>query len=224
MDKDNKELIAPKWDRLVDVSPQRYIAVADSVCRIVDGNGNPVGNEKFVHVHGSIEATQAARGFINTDLVAASMLVMLGPDQCCGASPTTTLMDLNSLLGDDPNVYNGQNAIGVPQGPFRIQFSFNNYIASAPTPGAMPSFNLDAKVMAVTIGLNVAHCGLNTEQEIIDKVKAALGTRGFILDTGEIFTSEAGPAVAMGYSQGIVNLVYFMNRSYAQVLPRIARQ
>lgn len=224
VDKDNKELIAPKWDRLVDVSPQRYIAVADSVCRIVDGNGNPVGNEKFVHVHGSIEATQAARGFINTDLVAASMLVMLGPDQCCGASPTTTLMDLNSLLGDDPNVYNGQNAIGVPQGPFRIQFSFNNYIASAPTPGAMPSFNLDAKVMAVTIGLNVAHCGLNTEQEIIDKVKAALGTRGFILDTGEIFTSEAGPAVAMGYSQGIVNLVYFMNRSYAQVLPRIARQ
>lgn len=224
VDKDNNVLIPVSWDRLVDVSTDRYIAVRDSVCNIVDGKGNAVGKEKFVHVHGSIEATQATRGFIDTDLVASSLLMLISPDRCCGASPATTLMDMNTLLGDDPNVYNGQNAIGVPHGPFRVQYTFNNYIASAPAPDALPGFNLDAKVMAVTVGLNVAHCGLKTEQEIIDKVKSAMGTRGFVLDSGELFTSEAGPAVSMGYNQGIVNLVYFMNRSYAQPLPRVERK
>ena len=88
----------------------------------------------------------------------------------------------------------------------------------------MPSFNLDARVMAVNVGLNVAHCGLKTEQDVIDKIASALGTRGFVLEGNDIFTSEAGPAISMGYDQGIVTLFYFMNRSFAQPLPRIPRK
>lgn len=224
VDKNNKELIAPKWDKLVDITADRYIAVTDTICRIVDREGNAVGKEKFTHVHGSIEAVQAVRGFIDTALAAASLLMMIAPDQCCGASPGTTLMDMNSLLGDDPNVYDGQNAIAVPQGPFRVQYSFNNYIASAPAQGELPTFHLDARVMAVNIGLNVGHCGLKTEQDLLDKVASTLGTRGFVLEGNGIFTSEAGPAVSMGYNEGIFNLLYFMNRSYAQPLPRNPRK
>lgn len=224
VDRENKTLIPAKWDRLVDVSADRYIAVTDSVCQLLDRQGNAVGKEKFIHVHGSIEAVQAARGFIDTALAAASLLMLLGPDQCCGASPGTTLMDMNRLVGDDPNVYNGQNALVMPQGPFRVQYLFNNYIASAPSAEAMSSFNLDARVMAVNVGLNVAHCGLKTEQDIVDKVASALGTRGFVLEGNDIFTSEAGPAIAMGYDQGILSLFYFMNRSFAQPLPRIPRK
>lgn len=224
VDKQNKELIPAKWERLVDITADRYIGVADTVCQLIDRNGKPVGKEKFVHVHGSIEALQAARGFMDTDLVAMSLLMMLGPDQCCGIAPGTTLMDMNQLVGDDPNVYNGQNAIIVPQGPFRVQISFNNYLASAPTPDAMPTFNLDARVMAVSIWLNVAHCGLKTEQEIVDKVSSALGTRGFVLEGNNVFTSEAGPAISMGYNEGIFNLLYFMNRSYAQPISRNPRK
>lgn len=224
VDKQNKELIPVKWDHLVDVNADRYVAVADTVCQLLDRNGQPVGKEKFLHVHGSIEALLAARGFIDTDLVAMSLLMMFGPDQCCGISPGTTLMDMNQLVGDDPNVYNGQNAIVVPQGPFRVQISFNNYLASAPTPDGLPTFNLDARVMAVSIGLNVGHCGLKTEQEIIDKVSSALGTRGFVLEGNNVFTSEAGPAISMGYNQGIFSLLYFMNKSYAQPVARSPRK
>lgn len=224
VDKQNKVLIPAKWDRLVDVTADRYIAVSDTICQLVDRNGQQVGKEKFIHVHGSIEALQAARGFIDTDLAAMSLLMMLGPDQCCGIAPGTTLMDMNQLVGDDPNVYNGQNAIIVPQGPFRVQISFNNYLASSPTPDSMPTFNLDARVMAVSIWLNVGHCGLKTEQEIVDKVSSALGTRGFVLEGNNMFTSEAGPAISMGYNGGIFNLLYFMNRSYAQPISRNPRK
>lgn len=224
VDQNNQVLIPAKWDRLADISADRYIAVTDTVCQLVDRQGNVVGKEKFIHVHGSIEATQAARGFIDTALAAASLLMLLGPDQCCGATPATTLMDMNRLLGDDPNVYNGQNALVVPQGPFRVEYLFNNYIASAPSAEVMPSFNLDARVMAVNVGLNVAHCGLKTEQDVVDKIASALGTRGFVLEGNDIFTSEAGPAISMGYAQGIVTLFYFMNRSFAQPLPRIPRK
>ena len=223
---DNKSqvLIPIKWDRLVDISADRYIAVTDSVCQIVDRKGQLVGKEKFIHVHGSIEALQAARGFIDTDLAAASLLMMVSPDECCGASPKTTLMDMNSLVGDDPNEYNGMNSLTIPQDPFRVRYSFNNYIASSPSAEEMPTFNLDARVMAVNIGLNVSHCGLKTEQEFIDKVSATLGTRGFVLEGNDIFISEAGPAISMGYNQGIVNLIYFMNRSYAQPITRVPRK
>ena len=224
VDSKNQVLIPAKWDRLVDISADRYIAVTDTVCQIVDQKGNLVGKEKFIHVHGSIEAMQAARGFIDTDLAAASLMMMLGPDQCCGASPGTTLMDMNAMVGDDPNVYNGQNALMTTQGPFRIQYLFNNYIASAPTAEALPTFNLDARVMAVNVSFTTTHCGLKTEQEIIDKASRLLGTRGFVLEGNGIFTSEAGPAISMGYDKGIVSLFYFMNRTFAQPMPRNPRK
>ena len=224
VDKENQPLIAPKWDRLADVTADRYIAMTDSVCQLIDRQGNPIGNAKFVHVHGSIEVTQAARGFIDTSLAAASMLLLIGPDQCCGATPSTTLMDMNSALTGSPEEHSGNNGLMTQQGPFVIRYMFNNDIASSPTPDAPAEFNYNARVLASTISLNVAHCGLKTEQDLIEKLSSALGTRGFVLESNGVFASEAGTALALGYEHGLVNLYYYMNRSYAQPLPRHPRK
>ncbi len=224
VDHENNVLIAPKWIRLADVTADRYVAMADSVCQLVDRQGNAVGNARFVHVHGSIETTLAARGFIDTSLAAAAMLLLIGPDQCCGASPTTTLMDMNSALEGSPEEHRGHNALMSQQGPFVIQYMFNNDIASAPSADAPAEYNYGARVMASTITLNVAHCGLKTEQELVEKLASALGTRGFVLEGNDVFVSEAGPALALGYDHGLVRLYYYMNRSYAQPLPHHPRQ
>ncbi len=224
VDSKNNVLIKPQFDRLVDLSAERYIAINDTICHLVDQNGKAVGDVKFVHVHGGLDGAPAARGFIDTDLAVASMMMLFGPDYCCGARPGTTLMDMNSLLDTDPTPYVGANFINIQQGPFIIQYMFNNEVASVPAQGAAPTFNLDAKVMGVLIALNLTHTGVDTEPTIVRKTQGALGTRGFVLEGNGIFTSEAGPAIAMGYDHGLFNLYYFMNRSYAQPLPQNPRK
>lgn len=224
VDRNNKVLIKPQFDRLVDVSADRYIAITDTVCHIVDQQGKAVGNVKFTHVHGGLENEAAARGFIDTDLAVASMMMLFGPDFCCGAHPGTTLMDMNSLLGSDPAPYVGINFLNIQQGPFIIQYMLNNEVASQSSESAAASFNLDARVMGVLIALNLAHTGIDTEQTIVNKTQGILGTRGFVLESNGIFTSESGPAISMGYDHGIFNLYYFMNRSYAQSLPQHPRK
>ena len=224
VDRNNKVLIAPQFDRLMDLSADRYIAMTDTVCHIVDQQGKAVGNAKFVHANGSLDQETAARGYIDTDLAVASMMMLFGADYCCGAHPGTTLMDMNTLLGNDPAPYVGVNFLNYQQGPFIIQYLFNNEVASVPADGSGPTFNLDARVMGVLIALNLAHTGVDTEPAIVQKIQSVLGTRGFVLDAGSIFVSESGPAISMGYDHGLFNLYYFMNRSYAQPLPQNPRK
>lgn len=224
VDRENQALIKPQFDRLVDLTADRYIAMTDTVCHLVDQRGNAVGNVKFSHVHGGLDNAPAARGFIDTDLAVASMMMLFGPDQCCGAAPKSTLMDLNGLLESDPTPYVGLNHLNIQQGPFVIQYMFNNEIASVPGEDAAPTFNLDARVMGVLIALNLVHTGIDTEPSIVRKAQGVMGTRGFILEGNGIFTSEAGPAISMGYDHGLFNLYYFMSRAYAQPLPQNPRK
>lgn len=223
VDSDNRTLIPAKWTRLADVTADRYVAISYSVCQLVDRNGAPVGEAHFAHMHGSLEVTLAQRGFLDTSLAAASMLLLIGPDRCCGTTPATTLMDMSSALNGSPDNYRGQNGLYTQQGPFAIQYLFSDYVSSSPTAGAPAEFNYGARVIATTITLNVSHCGLKTEQEIVDKLSAALGTRGFVFEGDGIFTSETGTALALGYDSGLVRLYYFMHRTDAQPLPRNPR-
>ena len=100
-------------------------------------------------------------------------------------------MDMNSLLDTDPTQYVGANFLNYQQGPFIIQYMFNNEVASVPAEGAAPTFNLDARVMGVLIALNLAHTGVDTEPTIVRKTQGVLGTRGFVLEGNGIFTSES---------------------------------
>ena len=224
VDNENHELIPARWDRLVDVTADRYIAATDTVCQIVDRQGQAVGDARFVHVHGSLDDAQAARGFLDTSLAAASMLLFVSPEQCCGATPATTLMDMNSALQNPADAYLGQNRLITTQGAFVIQYLFSDSIASVPAAGAPAEFNYGTRVEAVTVTLNLRHCGLRTEQDVVDKLSSALGTRGFVLEGNSVFASEAGTVLALGYDRGLVTLHYFMRPADAHPLPRNARQ
>ena len=222
VDKNNKQLIAPKWDRLLDVTAERYIAGNDSVNHMVDRNGNAVGTAKFVHVHGSLENVYAARGIIDTNMAAAAMAMLLAPEGCAGGTASTTLMDMNRALGSEAAPYVGQNGLLIPQGPLVLNYIFDRPIASGDST-TTPSFNYDARLTCVATSLNVTHCGLNTEQEIVDKLSAVLGTRGYVYESDGIFTSERGPVVALGYEDGIIDMNCYMNRALVQPLARKPR-
>lgn len=225
VDNKNTTLIEPKYTRLIDITAERYIAFEDTICHLVDRTGNAIGNAKFIHAHGSIESSRAARGFIDTSLAAANWLMLFDSQQCCGATPKTTLMDMNSLLGTDPSQYTAYHSLVAPQGPFRVEFFFDSQLATAaPADSTGASFNYGARVTSATIALNVRHCGLQTEKELVDKLSSALGTRGFIYKGDGIFTSEEGPAVTLGYDDGITTLYYFMNAGAAQAQKQQPRQ
>lgn len=224
VDHNNKTLISPQFDRLVDISSDRYIAINDTVCHLVDLQGKAVGNVKFSHAHGGLENEVAVRGFIDTDMAVASMLMLFGPDYCCGVRRGTTLMDMNSLMDTSPAPYVGLKHLNMQQGPFIIQYIFNNEVASIRPEDNSPTFNLDAQVKRVIIAMNLMHTSTDTEAIITGKTKSALGMRGFVLEGNEVFTSEAGSAVTMGYNHGIFNLSYFLNRNDIEALPQHPRQ
>ena len=90
--------------------------------------------------------------------------------------------------------------------------------------GGLPQFNLDAKISAVSMDYDLKQCANGIEDEMLRKISSALGTNGFVLGEGGIFTSEAGTAISMGYSDGIFKIAYFMNTADAQPLPRQARK
>ncbi len=223
VDKNNKVLIAMDHDRLFDLSPDRYIAMDDTVCHLVDRHGKPVGDVRFVHAHGSIDNVYAARGFVDINLVVGSMMSLFGVDGACGALPSSTLMDLNNLAGDEPASLVGSNSLVVPQGPCTITYLFDNDLASVQN-DSTATFNYGARVMAVDMAVNVRHCAINTEQTIINGLQAMMGRKGFVLDRDGLFASDRGTALATGYADGMVHIYYYMNRAYAQPLPRANRK
>ena len=222
VDYDNKTIIEAKHERLTDLRKDRYIVGQDSLFHLIDGSGNPVGNVKFVHAHGGSEALYATRGFIDTNLAAASMLMMVGSDNCAGATAGTTLQDMVGMLNPNPAGSVGQNGIAIPQGPFIVRFMFDKEMASVIND--VPCYNMDARIMCVDVSLNAINCGLDTEEQIVSKVSSAMGTKGFILDRDNIFVNDQHQAISMGYNHGIVSLCFFMDASQAQAMPREPRK
>lgn len=224
VDKSNKTMIEVKHDRLMDLRKDRYIVGKDSVFNLVDDKGAPVGKAQFVHAHGGTEQMFATRGFLDTNLAVGNMMMMFNEMSCAGATATSTLMDMNGLLGSDPEQCVGQNGIALPQGPFLVRYTFYSPIATKADAETPASYNLDAKVMCVDISLNVSHCGLDTEAAIVNPLEANMGTKGFVFDSDNLFVNEHGQAISLGYANGVVSLFYFMNKADAKPMPRLPRK
>ncbi len=224
VDHDNNVMVPVKYERLTDLRRDRYIFGKDSLYSLIDDKGNAVGNAKFTHAHGGTENIYAGRGFVDVQLAAASMMTMLGHGSCAGATTGSTLMDMNGLLGDNAEPYAGQNGIAISQGPFIVRYVFDSPVATKENDSAAASYNLDAHVLMVDISLNVAHCGLNTEADIVGHIQSAMGTKGLVLDNDGLFVNDMGHVVSLGYSQGIVGLCYFIDPSLAKPLPRTPRK
>ena len=211
VDKNNQVLIPIKHDNLIDINGERLIAVDGETYHIIDRTGNPVGNVKFNNAHVSEDNPYATRGFIDTDLAAASLMMMFDETSCCGANANTTLMDMNSIVSTNANQYAGSNTLIMPQGPYLIQYVFDREVATANADSTNAEFNYDARVKCVIMTLNVNHCPANTEPAIVNKVESRLGTKGFVLARDGIFCSDYLTAVTMGYDKGVLNAYYYMH-------------
>ena len=211
VDKNNKVLIPLEHDNLIDINGERLIAVDGNTYHIIDRNGQPVGNVKFSNAHVSEDNPYATRGFIDTDLAAASLMMMFEEDNACGVNAKTTLMDMNGLLSTDARLYAGSNTLMVPQGPYMIQYVFDRDVASVNADSTSASFNYDAHVDRVIISMNLNHCPANTEPAIANKVESRLGTKGFVFARDGIFCSDYLTALTLGYDKGIMNLIYYMH-------------
>lgn len=222
VDYNNKVIVKAVHERLTDLSNDRYIVGKDSLYNLIDNKGAPVGSVKFVHAHGGSESIYATRGFIDTNLAAASLLMMVGYNNCAGATTGTTLQDMVGILNPDPASSVGQNGIAMPQGPFIVRFMFDKEMASISND--IPSYNMDARVVCVDVSLNAVNLALDTEDLIVNKVSGAMGTKGFILRDNNIFVNDLHQAISMGYNRGVVSLCFFMNADDAQSLPREPRK
>ena len=210
VDKGNHVLIPIEHDNLIDINGERFIAVNGDIYHIVDRNGKAVGQAKFSDAHMSEDNPYAARGFIDTDLAAAAMMMMFDETTCCGADASTTLMDMNGMVGTDARMYIGNNTLMLPQGPYMIQYVFDREVASANADSTSAEFNYDARVKCVVMSLNVKHCPPSTEPAIVNKVESRLGTKGFVLARDGIFCSDYLSALTLGYDSGIVSGIYYM--------------
>lgn len=223
VDCNNQSLITPKWDDLIEIKPSRYIALTDSVGQLVDEKGNAVGSARFSRVQGSAETPYAGRGFVDVNVVAGNIMILFDDQQAAGARPGMTLMDMNKLVGYDPKQYAGGNAIAVPSGPLMIEYVFDRDIATVPGDTTLASFNYDARVTMVAISANLQYTAPGTEEQITQIMSQSMGRAGFVLDHGNIFTSDNGTAVSPGYSGGVLQLLYFMHKGDAVAQPQNKR-
>ncbi len=210
VDKNNNVLVPIEHDNLIDINGERLIAVDGDVYHIIDRTGKAVGNVKFNNAHVSEDNPYATRGFIDTDLAAAALMMMFDETSCCGANASTTLMDMNGMVGTDARMYAGNNTLIMPQGPYIVQYVFDRELATASADSTSAEFNYDARVKCVIMSLNVNHCPTNTEPAIVNKVESRLGTKGFVLARDGIFCSDYMTALTLGYDKGIVNGIYYM--------------
>ena len=211
VDKNCNPLIPIEHDNLIDINGERLIAVDGDTYHIVDRTGKAVGNVKFSDAHVSEDNPYATRGFIDTDLAAAALMMMFDETSCCGVDDKTTLMDMNRMVGMDARLYAGSNTLIMPQGPYTIQYVFDREVATANADSTDATFNYDAHVNRVIMSLNVNHCPANTEPAIVNRVEGRLGTKGFVLARDGIFCSDYLRALTLGYDKGIVSAIYYMH-------------
>lgn len=211
VDKNNKSLIPIEHDNIIDINGERLIAMDGDTYYIIDRTGHPVGDVKFQNVHASEDNPYATRGYIDTDLAAASIMLMFDETSCCGANASTTLMDMNRMVSTDARMYAGSNSLIMPQGPYVIQYVFDREVATANADSTSAEFNYDARVKCVIISSNLNHCPATTEPAIVNKVESRLGTKGFVYARDGIFCSDYLTALTMGYEQGIMSLMYYMH-------------
>ena len=225
---DKGEIVVPvKYEDIIDIAPERFIVMEEGRYHLVNAKGEKVGNAVFTDFMLPDTQQAAVRGFIDQALAAATLMMCFDESMAGGVAPGGTLMDLNAHLGPNAVPYVGQNELVERNGDLAMIYHLNNDIASMPLDSgdtlALPQFNYDARVMAVSLTLDVHQTDADTEPGLERLVSSRLGQNGFVFDTGGIYKSEKGTAVALGYNKGQFIIYYYMDAAYAQPLPHNKR-
>ena len=235
VDKNNDTLINTKYDGIVNITPNRFIVAQDSVMMIVDEKGKQVGNAKFVDFIDSNNFEEAAgRGYVNTGKVAAIILQFFDKDAVFNARKGATLMEINQVVGGNPENYVGATDLTGPLPPLIITYHFDREIASLKAGAASDSisaaasqssaqFNYNALVKGATLQYPVRECAPGTEEEILQIITQQMGKKGFGMNDDGSFTSDDGCAVVMGYEKGVFLMNYYFNAADVKPLQRVSR-
>lgn len=240
VNEDNEPLIKIDYSYITNITPNRFVVGMDSVMMLVDENGKQVGNAKFIDFKSSnIFEEAAGRGYINTAKVAAAILQLIDKDAVFNVRKGATLMELNQMVGMNPENYIGLADISVPLPPLIVTYHFDREIASSkarvapvandsiPT-SAVPTessaqFNYTAAVRGVTLQYPVRECAPGTEEEILQIITQQMGSRGFGINGDGTFTSDDGCVVVMGHDKGVFQLNYYFDTSNIKPLQRVSR-
>ncbi|MBR5102270.1 MAG: WG repeat-containing protein [Muribaculaceae bacterium] len=224
VDSENKVIIPMKFDQLVDISSKRYIARSGEAYFIVDEKGDKVGSAKFTSFI-TLDDFTATRGYVDIQTMAANIMSLFDANTLGGVRQGMKLNDFYAGLdGEHPEKYIGKNFLVQPMGSnMNVNFFFNGDLATTDNATSLPTLNLDAALRCAALEFNAQPFDNKTEQELIDLISANMGSKGFINEGKGIFVAETGNAIAMGYNKGIFMLYYYMNKNYAQQLPRNER-
>lgn len=225
---DKGEIVVPvKYEDVIDIAPERFVVMEDGRYHLVNAKGEKVGDAVFTDFILPDTQRTALRGFIDQTLAAATLMMCFDENMAGGVAPGGTLLDLNSRLGTNAAPYVGQNELVERNGDLAMTYHFDNDIATVPDEGgdtlALPQFNYDARVMAVSLTLDVPQTDADTEPGLESLISSRLGQNGFVYDADGIYRSEKGTAVALGYNKGRFIIYYYMDAGYAQPLPRNKR-
>lgn len=225
VDRKNEVRIPLKYDLVYDLTPNRYVVLLDSVYTLVDENGKQVGSCQFSDFVPMNPDLGAVRGYVDRAQVAGTLLALIDDKRVAGAPANATLMDINGLVGTDPAKYTEVSVVPRQMGPLTIIYGFDRKLArlDSTATDATPQFNLDAKLDNVLITYDVHECKPEMEEQIVEMLTKTLGTKGFVLGSGDVFRSDHGTAVTMGYNKGVVAMSYFVDGAKAEALPRVKR-
>lgn len=239
VNEDNEPLIKIDYTYINNITPSRFIVGQDSVMMLVDENGKQVGSAKFVDFKSSNNFEEAAgRGYINTAKVAAAILQLIDKNAIFNVRKGATLMEINQMVGTNPENYLGLKDISVPLPPLIITYHFDRDVASASANApladdSIPSstmssqslaqFNYNAAVRGVTLQYPVRECAPGTEEEILQLITKQMGSRGFGINDNSTFTSDDGCVVVMGHEKGVFQLNYYFDTSNVKPLQRVSR-
>ncbi len=220
VDANGQQLLPIKYADIRDISATRLLIAAKGAkyYTLTDASGRPVGKAKILHANGD-PASSAAIGKVDPGNVAARLLMPISDQGFAGVPKGATVSTFYRFLdASHPEQYAGNNVLVTQVG----NVLFDGPIASKATGGY--AFNLQTPVVAIATSADVSIYPNDTEQKVIDIMAQNMGKTGFVEQGNNVFVSATGTAVVIGYAQGSIQMIYYMDKAKAQPITNQPRK
>lgn len=216
VDHNGKVLLPIKYLDIVDVTPNRYlVSEKPGVYILTDKTGKQVGTAKIAHVNGTPGAV-AVRGFIDPVVTMSNIMAMFSDQGFAGIPRGATVGMFGNLLDlAHPEQYVNQDALVIPTSS--IVVGFVGPVASKTASGY--KFNTKTPVEIVSFEFDANAYGNDTERQMLNILKTTIGQNGFVNQGNNVFASDLGTAVAVGYKNGLFRINFYMDKTQAKPLP-----
>ena len=221
VDKSGNIVVPVKYLQVIDVSVDRFLVCEKAgVFTLVDKKGKAVGKAKLAHANGSPSAI-AEIGHVDPAIPATNILSQFDENGFVPVGKGATVASFAQVLqANQAEQYVGNNGLMLNKD---LLVTFAGPIASKGAAGDV-TFNMTTPVKVVTYNYNALPYANDTEEQIVKIMASNMGKAGFVSVGNNVFESENGTAVALGYKMGLVRVNYFFNKADAQPLPQEPRK